>query len=369
MRQFGICQKPVITLYETPDCAEYSSDIAVERTDVPKNGGVADEILFGWQYEVLEKKNACYKIRTHYGYEGWIAAKDRSPVESADVQNGGRLRQLCQVCQNIADVLEADRVQARRITTLYAGSLIWAEKDPAAGDSRVVDGNAAGIVAVAPADGNGTDMTAAPTALQPGWRRVFLPDGIGGLREGFMRSRFLEPCRGQERWMECAPQRLPILAERMDAVSQSELAEREDADASRSRSEETLRESIVRIAYSYLGTQYRWGGKTASGIDCSGLAFMSYFQNGILIWRDAAIKEGYPVHEILIEQAKPGDLLFFRGHVAIYLGNGKIIHATGHPDSSCVTVNSLREGETGYREDLKNSLYAAGSVFANTDLG
>ena len=174
--------------------------------------------------------------------------------------------QLFQVCQNIADVLEAERVQARRITTLYAGSLIWAEKDSAAGDSSAAD-----------------------CLLQPGWRRVFLPDGMGGLRKGYMRSRFLEPCQGQERWRKWALQ----------------------------RPEETFRESIVQTAYSYLGTQYRWGGKTACGIDCSGLAFMSYFRNGILIWRDAAIKEGYPVHEIPIEQAKPGDLLFFPGHVAI----------------------------------------------------
>lgn len=127
--------------------------------------------------------------------------------------------------------------------------------------------------------------------------------------------------------------------------------------------ERETREAVVRTAQSYLGTQYRWGGKTACGIDCSGLAFMSYFRNGILIWRDAAIKEGYPIHEIPIEQAKPGDLLFFPGHVAIYLGNGKIIHATGHPESSCVTFNSLREGEPGYREDLKNSMCAAGSIF------
>ena len=229
-----------------------------------------------------------------------------------DAQNSGCAMELFQVCQNIADVLEAERVQARRITTLYAGSLIWAEKDSALGDS-----------------------SAAARLLQPGWRRVFLPDGMGGLRDGYMRSRFLEPCQGQERWRKWAPQ----------------------------RSEEAFRKSIVQTAYSYLGTQYRWGGKTACGIDCSGLAFMSYFRNGILIWRDAAIKEGYPVHEIPIEQAKPGDLLFFPGHVAIYLGNGKIIHGTGHPESSCVTVNSLWEGEPGYREDLKNSLCAAGSIF------
>ncbi|MFR6589932.1 MAG: hypothetical protein ACLURV_07130 [Gallintestinimicrobium sp.] len=55
-------------------------------------------------------------------------------------------------------------------------------------------------------------------------------------------------------------------------------------------------------------------------------------------------------------------ICFFPGHVAIYLGNGRIIHATGHPESSCVTVNSLWEASR-YREDLKNSLCAAGSIF------
>ena len=294
LRKPGICQKPVITLYETPAYAACGTAVGIEPTGVPENGGVADEILFGWQYEVLEENNAFYKIRTHYGYEGWIAAEEYVPLESVggagvcyDAQNSGCAMQLFQVCQNIADVLEAERVQARRITTLYAGSLIWAEKDSALGNS-----------------------SAAARLLQPGWRRVFLPDGMGGLRDGYMRSRFLETCQGQERWRKWAPQRPTVLTERIDAVSQSEPKEQEDADAL--RLEEAFRESIVQTAYSYLGTQYRWGGKTACGIDCSGLAFMSYFRNGILIWRDAAIKEGYPVHEIPIEQAKPGDLLFFR---------------------------------------------------------
>ena len=292
LRKPGICQKPVITLYETPTYAACGMAVGAEPTGVqpgtgtPENGGVADEILFGWQYEVLEEKDSFYKIRTHYGYEGWIAAEEYVPMESAgatgvccDAQNSGCAMQLFQVCQNIADVLEAERVQARRITTLYAGSLIWAEKDSALGDS-----------------------SAAARPMLRGWRRDFLPDGMGGLREGYMRSRFLEPCQGQERWRKWALQRSAILTERIDAVSQSEPKEQEDADAR--RSEEAFRESIVQTAYSYLGTQYRWGGKTASGIDCSGLAFMSYFRNGILIWRDAAIKEGYPVHEIPIEQAR-----------------------------------------------------------------
>ena len=172
LRRPGICQKPVITLYETPAYAACGMAVGAEPTGVPENGGVADEILFGWQYEVLEENNAFYKIRTHYGYEGWIAAEEYVPMESVgdagvcyDAQNSGCAMQLLQVCQNIADVLEAERVQARRITTLYAGSLIWAEKDSALGDSN-----------------------AAARLLQPGWRRVFLPDGMGGLREGYMRS-------------------------------------------------------------------------------------------------------------------------------------------------------------------------------------
>ena len=67
LRKPGICQKPVITLYETPAYAACGTAVDAEPTGVPENGGVADEILFGWQYEVLEENNAFYKIRTHYG--------------------------------------------------------------------------------------------------------------------------------------------------------------------------------------------------------------------------------------------------------------------------------------------------------------
>ena len=86
LRKPGICQKPVITLYETPAYAACGTAVGAEPTGVPENGGVADEILFGWQYEVLEENNAFYKIRTHYGYEGWIAAEEYVPWKVRAVQ-------------------------------------------------------------------------------------------------------------------------------------------------------------------------------------------------------------------------------------------------------------------------------------------
>lgn len=59
------------------------------------------------------------------------------------------------------------------------------------------------------------------------------------------------------------------------------------------------------------------------GIDCSGLVSMAYLLCGISIYRDARIVEGFPIREIDRGDMKPGDLLFFPGHVAMYLGDGR----------------------------------------------
>lgn len=129
--------------------------------------------------------------------------------------------------------------------------------------------------------------------------------------------------------------------------------------------EDQLRQNIMKEALGYCNTQYRWGGKTHLGIDCSGLCSMAYMLNGIIIFRDAHIKEGFPMREIPREQAKPGDLLFFPGHVAMYLGNGKFIHATSKRGYEGVCVNSLRPGDEFFREDLQKSMTCAGSIFVD----
>ena len=134
-------------------------------------------------------------------------------------------------------------------------------------------------------------------------------------------------------------------------------------DQPSSQDEGEFREKVVQTALSYLGTQYRWGGKSPLGIDCSGLTSMAYLINGVTIFRDAKIKEGFPVHEIDFKDKKPGDLFYYPGHVAMYIGDNRYIHSTAHDGSDGVVINSLNPNDPDYREDLPKIMYAVGSIF------
>lgn len=127
------------------------------------------------------------------------------------------------------------------------------------------------------------------------------------------------------------------------------------------KEEDNLRDSIVKSALSYMGTQYRWGGKSPLGIDCSGLCSMSYMLNGILIYRDANIKEGFPIKEISFENMKKGDLIFFPGHVAMYLENKEYVHCSTSND--IVKIDSFNEDADNYNDYLAKSTKKFGSIF------
>ncbi len=125
--------------------------------------------------------------------------------------------------------------------------------------------------------------------------------------------------------------------------------------------EENLRENLVKSALSYIGTQYRWGGKTPEGIDCSGLCSMSYMLNGILIYRDADIKGGFPIKEITFDKLKKGDLIFFPGHVAMYLGNEEYVHSA--TSNNVVAINSFDKKADNYYDYLDKADKRFGSIF------
>lgn len=127
--------------------------------------------------------------------------------------------------------------------------------------------------------------------------------------------------------------------------------------------EAALRRALVDSAMAYLGTQYRWGGKTPLGIDCSGLCSMAYLLNGMVIHRDASIKPEFCMHCIDYRDIKMGDLMFFPGHVAMYIENGRFIHSTSHPGDEGVVLASLNPEDPDFRGDLLEKMKECGSVF------
>jgi cell wall-associated NlpC family hydrolase len=59
----------------------------------------------------------------------------------------------------------------------------------------------------------------------------------------------------------------------------------------------------------------------------------------------------------------PGDLMYFPGHIAMYLGDGAYIQSTAKVGNSGVVINSLDPASPYYRADLAESWYASGSIF------
>lgn len=77
------------------------------------------------------------------------------------------------------------------------------------------------------------------------------------------------------------------------------------------------------------------------------------------------MEDDFPIHPITMDKMKEGDLIYFPGHVAMYLGNQEYIHSTAAAGSDGVTINSLDPASPIYRADLPEEIRAVGSYFTD----
>jgi gamma-D-glutamyl-L-lysine dipeptidyl-peptidase len=87
--------------------------------------------------------------------------------------------------------------------------------------------------------------------------------------------------------------------------------------------------NYLKILKLFINTKYVWGGKTYQGIDCSALLQLLYYYNGRFYPRDTKDQIKYSSKNIKRKIFKKGDIIFWKGHVAICIDSKKLIHAYG----------------------------------------
>ena len=128
--------------------------------------------------------------------------------------------------------------------------------------------------------------------------------------------------------------------------------------------EQPTRKSIIRLARSFMGVPYLWGGKSPHGFDCSGYIQTIYKTFNLELPRDAHQQaDHFKESTITMEQAKQADLHFFKNggkvtHVALAEENGYFLHAQGWVkeesfDSSAPNFNSELKKKYAYSVSME----------------
>ena len=99
-----------------------------------------------------------------------------------------------------------------------------------------------------------------------------------------------------------------------------------------------IEKNYLKVLKMFLKIKYLWGGKTYRGIDCSAILQLFFYYNNKFYPRDTKDQIKYSVKKNVSRVFKKGDIIFWKGHVAVCINTQKLIHAYG-PEKKVLIMN------------------------------
>ena len=288
----------------------------------------------GFKSLVIAKVNDYVNVRSIPSEEGEILGKlyDKSVGEFISEEDGwyeitsgsvtGYVK--AEYCVTGEDAVELAKKVGTRIATVTTTTLKVREEPS-------LDAAVLGLVPI--------DDQLLVTEELDGWVKVNIEEGDGYVSLDYvtLSTEFVKAESKEEEAARLAKEE----AERKAAQEAAAKAAREASSKSSSKNESyeapvfatgggsALGQSVADFACQFVGNPYVWGGTSlTNGADCSGFVMSVYANFGVSLPHSSAADRNVGTAVNGIENAQPGDIICYSGHVAIYIGNGQIVHAS-----------------------------------------
>ncbi|MBO5208526.1 MAG: C40 family peptidase [Lachnospiraceae bacterium] len=172
-----------------------------------------------------------------------------------------------------------------------------------------------------------------------GWVKVDIEEGNGYVSNEFvtLSTEFVKAESIEEEQARLAKEEAERKAAKEAARKAAEEASKSESSSSSSSEEKTYAppsgsasgQAVADFALQFVGNPYVYGGTSlTNGADCSGFVMSVYKNFGVSLPHSSAADRNVGSAVNGLENAQPGDLICYSGHVALYIGNGQIVHAS-----------------------------------------